>query len=325
LRPRLGNRTTARALNHRNRERKTILKNKQIRRLRNLGVPNFESVADARESQTDLLKCLTRTDIDPVQYADLSDCRTHACGRKTCSDACAFGARRRRLQEILAVYNLLKQTGGPVYEVYFRRPAWERCSGELGTISLSAVKKLNSRILNKLYNPGVVSVGVVKVLPQIDEPTWTVAVHEVIAGANKADLDQVFAGIAYVKQLKPNAVGQAIASVLRRDLDLMDGSPPKASRRAEFYQWTLDMLADARVVRYGCDVRFKKLNKKPRIFRPKAKKKRPYPHWLVRHQFGGPKWANVDPHGSTFDAKNKNKATTIRDPGPEYYDGIGDD
>jgi len=169
---------------------------------------------------------------------------------KHCTDGCAFGARRRRLREILAVHRLLKKTGGPVYEVWFTRPAWAPPSGELRSVSIPSIKKLNGRVLDKLLGPGAVAVGTVKALSDSQEPTWTVQVHEVIAGVDKAELDRVFAGIAYVKALKPQDVGQAIARVLQRDPDVWKGfSPPKAKRRAEFYEWTLNMPIDARVIR----------------------------------------------------------------------------
>ena len=290
----------------------------QLRKLHKLGITEFETKEDARRRQADLLERLKRSQTDRAQYAGLSHCGPSTCGRKHCTDGCAFGARRRRLREILAVYRLLKKTGGPVYEVWFTRPAWARPSGELRSISISAVKKLNGRVLDKLFCPGAVAIGAVKASSDSQEPTWTVQVHEVIAGVDKAELDRVFAGIAYVKALKAQDVGQAIARVLQRDLDVWKGfSPPKAKRRAEFYEWTLNMPVDARVIRYGCDRQFNKLHKKPRTFRLKVRKKRPYPRHLEEHMFGRGKWADVDPHSMTY--KPKSKTARIADSGDDYY------
>jgi hypothetical protein len=293
----------------------------QLRKLHKLGITEFETKEDARRRQADLLERLRRAHVDGARYAGLSHCGPSTCGRKHCTDACAFGARRRRVREILAVHHLLKKTGGPVYEVWFTRPAWARPSGELRSVSIPSIKKLNGRVLDKLFCPGAVAVGTVKASSDSQEPTWTVQVHEVIAGADKPELDRVFAGIAYVKAVKPQDVGQAIARVLQRDPDVWKGfSPPKAKRRAEFYEWTLNMPIDARVIRYGCDRYFNRLHKKPRTIRPKVRKKRPYPYWLVRHQFGGPKWANVDPHSPTFKPKPKPKAVRTVDPDDyDYY------
>jgi hypothetical protein len=297
---------------------------KQLREIAKLGVVDFETEDKACALQADLLERLERADFDPGYYAGLSDCRPDRCGRKHCTDACAFGARRRRLQEILAVHRLLKKTGGPVYEVWFTRPVWERPAGELRSIKIATVKKLNARVLDKLSSPGAVAVGAVKASsPQ--EPTWTVQVHQVIADADKADLDRAFVGIAYVKPLKSHDVAQAIARVLRRDLDVWKGlSAPNTRRRAEFYKWTLNMPVDARVIRYGCDLHFKKFHKKPRTIRPKARKKKPYPYWLQRHMFGQGKWADVDPHSMTY--KPKSKTTRIVDScdDDDYYTRVND-
>jgi hypothetical protein len=290
-----------------------LMSNKnQLRKLHKLGITEFETKEDARRRQADLLERLRRAHVDGARYAGLSHCGPSTCGREHCTDACAFGARRRRLREILAVHRLLKKPGGPVYEVWFAPRAWERPWGGLRSISIPAAKKLNARVLDKLLCPGAVAVGIVKIYSQFQESTWTVEVHELIAGADKVELDRVFAGIAHVKALKPQDVGQAISNVLQRGLDAWKGfSPPKAKRRAEFYKWTLNLPVDARIIRYGCDRHFNKLHKKARIVRPKVRKKRPYPYWLVRHQFGGPKWANVDPHSPTFKPKPKPKPKAV--------------
>jgi hypothetical protein len=290
----------------------------RLRKLCRLGITKFETKEDVRRRQADLLKRLRRAHVDRSLYAGLSDCGPSTCGRKHCTDACAFGARRRRFREILVVDRLLKKTGGPVYEVWVTRRRWERPPGELKSISIPAVKKLNSRVLDKLFSPGAVAVGMVKASSDCSEQTWTIQVHEIIASADKVELDRAFANIAYVKVLKPQDVGQAIARVLQRDLDIWEGvSRPKAKGPAEFYEWTLNLAIDARVIRYGCDPHFNKLHKKPRIFRPKVRKKRPNPYWLVPHQFGGPKWANVDPHSGTFEPKKK--AARVNDSRDDDY------
>jgi hypothetical protein len=295
----------------------------QLRKLRRLGITNFETEHDASRRQADLLKRLSRAHVDGAQYAGLSDCGLSTCGRKHCTDACAFGARRRRLREILAAHRLLKETDGPVYEVWFTQRRWERPSGELRSVSIPSIKKLNGRVLDKLLCPGAVAVGTVKASSDSQEPTWTVQVHEVIAGVDKVELDRVFATIAYVKKLRPQDGGQAIARVLQRDPDVWKGfSPPKAKRRAEFYEWTLNMPIDARVIRYGCDRHFNKLHKKPRICRLKVRKKRPYPRHLEEHMFGRGKWADVDPHSMTY--KPKSKAARTVDSGDDYYTRVDD-
>ena len=62
----------------------------------------------------------------------------------------------------------------------------------------------------------------------------TVLVHELIVGADKADLDRVFAGIPYVKPLNFQDVAQPFPGY-PADFDVWKGlSAPNARRRAEF-------------------------------------------------------------------------------------------
>ena len=119
-------------------EMKNTSVTKRRRGLLALGVSEFETKTDARRLLADLLERLERADFDPGYYAALADCGPSTCGRKRCTDACAFGARRRRLREIVAVHQLLKKTGGPVYEVWFTRPAWARPSGELRSVQITS-------------------------------------------------------------------------------------------------------------------------------------------------------------------------------------------
>jgi hypothetical protein len=179
----------------------------KLGKLGRLGIANFETAADVRRLQADLLKGLERAKIERSQYTALADCGPSTCGRKHCTDACAFGARNRRLREILAVDRLLKKTGGPVYEVWFTWRGWERPPGELRTISIPGVKKFNARVLNKLFSAEAVAVGMIKASADSSEQTWTIQVNEIIAGADKVELNRVFTNIAYVKQLKTKDVG----------------------------------------------------------------------------------------------------------------------
>jgi hypothetical protein len=260
-----------------------------------------------------LLKGLKRAGIEQSQYTALTDCGPTKCGRKHCAEACAFGARRRRLQEILAVYRLIKATGGPVHEVRLTLDRWGRPKGALRRVSIQAARKLNSRALDSLYNPDLVAVGTVKVAVDDQEPCWTVEVHEIVAGADKSDLKRAFANLASIKELTAKDLGQAISEALRRDLQQLQhpfesepsGPFPKANRRAEFYKWVFCMSVGARMIRYGCDRYLNKLAKKPRTIRPKVRKKRRYPRHLEHHMFGGGKWRDVDPHSGTFEPKKK--------------------
>ena len=91
-----------------------------------------------------------------------------------------------------------------------------------------------------------------------------------------------------VRVQKVTELGPAISELPRQDLsgwrlpwrhEIAPPRPTKAQRR-EFYRWLLGMKPDARIIRYGCDRYFNKLEKRARPIRPKVKKKRPYPYWL---------------------------------------------
>ena len=71
---------------------------KRLRRLTMLGITDFVTTKDAQALQTDMLRRLERSKIDPGQYASLTDCHSNHCAYKKCLEACWFGTRHRRLQ-----------------------------------------------------------------------------------------------------------------------------------------------------------------------------------------------------------------------------------
>src|SRR5947208_3523573 len=107
-------------------ERAMNLGKRSIRRLAKLGVEEFETVADARQQQRDIRQRLRRTAAERHRYAGLKNCDAKSCGRTSCSEVCAFGARHNRLQKIPVAYRLLKRHAGPLYEVQVSRAIWSR-------------------------------------------------------------------------------------------------------------------------------------------------------------------------------------------------------
>jgi hypothetical protein len=83
----------------------------QLLRLAKLGVSNFESVEEVQRRQADALDCFASSFVAPHVYAGLSDCRADHCGRVNCIEACWFGTRRRRLEQIPLIYDLLQNSG----------------------------------------------------------------------------------------------------------------------------------------------------------------------------------------------------------------------
>lgn len=276
----------------------------QLRQLRRLGVSNFITKAATKQHQRDLVRRLTNSSMKPRRYSGLAACTAEQCGRRRCSEACWFGNRRRLLQIIPVVYRLLQQTN-PVYEVRVVRGVWARPFGKLNKASIAAANKLNCRALDKLYNPNVIAVGTFKasVTPESSEKQWICEIHEIVAGAvEKEDLERVFTakrhtdGIQTLRVEQVDDLGAAIHAVLTYNLQswqhpFYEGPRYRAKKaqRAEYYRWLLGLLPNARMVRYGCDRYFHRLTKPLRL--PKPKKKRPYPYWLEKYQFGGDWWA----------------------------------
>jgi hypothetical protein len=94
---------------------------KQLRQLAMLGITDFESTKDVRCLQMDMLRRLERSKIDLGQYASLTYCQSNHCAYKKCLEACWFGTRHRRLEEIPDIYHLLQYSKKPLYKVRFVR------------------------------------------------------------------------------------------------------------------------------------------------------------------------------------------------------------
>jgi hypothetical protein len=131
---------------------------KRPRRLTTLGITDFETTKDVEALQTDMLRRLERS-IDSGQDASLTDCQSNHCAYKKCLEACWFGTRHRRLEEIPAIYHLLQNSKKPLYEVRFVRGMWARPAKHLRYAPITAAKKLNGRALDRLFMPTLVAVG----------------------------------------------------------------------------------------------------------------------------------------------------------------------
>ena len=271
--------------------------------------------------QKDMLRRLKRSSVDPDHYAGLANCRLDYCGRVNCLEACCFGTCRRRLAAILAIYKLLQKCDPPLYEVRIARGVWARPFGKLQEASIEAAKQLNRRALDTLHDTRIVAVGTFKAAPAgvvHGWKRWISEIHQIVAGVQQEDLDRIFytqhdRGELRTKRKQsdiPNMVriseitdlGPTISEVIRQDLrgwrhpwqDELDPARPTKAQRREFYAWLFGLDPDARIIRYGCDQYFRKLEKKPRPIRAKVHKKRPYPYWLQRYFFGSHRRDQMD-------------------------------
>jgi hypothetical protein len=285
----------------------------QLKRLAKLGINHFESIGDVERMQKDMLRRLQGSSVDPDHYAGLANCRLDYCGRVNCLEVCCFGTCRRRLTAIPAICDLLQKCNPPLYEVRIIRGVWARPYGKLQEASIEAAKQLNRRALDTLHDTRIVAVGTFKVAPTgivQGWKRWICEIHQIVAGVQQEDFDRIFLtqhdrGELRTKRKQsdiPNMVrvrkitklGPTISKVLRQDLrgwrypwqdEISPQRPTKAQRR-EFYSWLIGLSPDARIIRYGCDQHFHKLEKKSRPIRAKVRKKRPYPHWLEPYMFG---------------------------------------
>lgn len=276
---------------------------REIRHIRKLGISNFETADDVGRRQADLLERLKSNAWFRGLRGPLQRCTAYRCGKTTCVEVCAFADWRRRLQQIPAAYRLISKTNAPAYEVRVVRGIWARPIGDLHDVSIAAAKQLNRRALDSLFIPTLVAAGTFKVSlgPKHLEPHWVCEVHQVVAGANKKELEKAFTAAwakekydSVVRVRKIKNLGQTLSDVFRADLqgwqhpEWPDGTPvkPKKSHREEFYRWLFSLSLGERMIRYGCDRYLNWLKKQPRVIRPKLYKPRPYPFWLTRHMFG---------------------------------------
>jgi hypothetical protein len=273
----------------------------RARQLAKLGIVDFETVATTERRQQDMLRRLERVLSDPGRLAGLADCDKNYCGRVKCAELCQFGTRRRRRKEIPAVHRLLNKSAGPFCEVRVGRGGWAQPVGKLNRVSIAAVKKLNRLALDKLYYPTLIAVGTFKVsvAPKHEGGGWKNEIHVIVSGAKKAELEKVFSSSRnasgnFLRVREVTNLAQAISDVLKRDVQgwrhpyrtEITPDRPKKAQRAEYYKWLLDLSANERVVRYGCDRYFNKLKKKPRLVRVKNPKKRTCPRHLSPYLFG---------------------------------------
>jgi hypothetical protein len=289
-------------LTDRERRRFAEIEKKQLRHLAKLGISNFESKAKAQKRQTDLIARLAETKIDSGYTVGFEDCGPYNCGKVNCSETCAFGTRKRRLKEIIAVHRLMTKVKGPIHEVRVVRGVWRQPAGKLREVSIAAAKKLVRRVLDNLYNPDIIAVGTFKVSVSFADggPFWIAEIHLILAGASKEELENVlcrnrpYRNTNLYGMTQVNNLGQTICEVLRREPQLWQhpannkpsSARPKKRYQAEYYMWALRRRLGARMFRYGCDGYFNPLKKRPRVIRPKTRKKRPYPYWLTPHMFG---------------------------------------
>jgi hypothetical protein len=113
-------------------------------------------------------------------------------------------------------------------------------------------------------------------------------IHQIVAvAAEQAEIEAVLltgrVNVAVSNRVlvtKIDNLEQAVSDVFRRDLQSWrnawrpEETPETLTKkhRREFYEWLLNLRPGERIIRYGCDRLFQKLDKPPRKFRLLPKK-----------------------------------------------------
>jgi hypothetical protein len=319
----------------------------QLARIKKLGISNFETVKNVQRLQTDMLARLERSSVDPDRYAGLGDCRADYCGRVNCLEACWFGALNRRISDVPGAFRLLQNARPPFHEVRISRALWSRPFGKLNEASIAAAKQLNGRRLDSLLNRQmVVAVGSFKVAPSPPHDTkrWICEIHQVVAGALKHELERALSTREYrgeirTKLLNPfedylrvkeiQDLGPVVSEVLRCDLSgwqhpwrhEIPPEPPTKAQRREFYGWLLDLSPRARLIRYGCDRYFQKLEKgPPKPPPPKRPSRRP--PLPEGNYFGSNEryWRGTDPNCANYIGGGQKPPPRMHDRLRKYFE-----
>jgi hypothetical protein len=264
--------------------------------------------------QQDMLACLRKSGQDPISYAGLAYCTPKSCGRVGCSEACAYGSARRQRHAVPRIKALLAHQPEPLYEVCVARPFWVReFGGLIGCNDIQSAKQLVRRVLDNLYDNTLIAVGTYKTTPF---GCWVGGVHLIVAAHDKEALIEGFSAVrpgklADVRVESIQDIDSAIKDMMNCDL------PQKHPRftegrvlrdqRTEFFSWLATLDVDARLILYGCNREFNKIERPPRIKPPKISKPRPNPVWLERYKFGhGEYWDDrPNPWEAGFTAKPK--------------------
>jgi len=281
---------------------------KILRRMAELGIADFETLADVERQQKKFIRNLRASSITPSQCAGFEGCNETICGRRKCSEVCRFAAYDRRVKHIAAAHKLITQCGEPIFEMRIARGCWVRHIGDLGEVSIGAAKQLNRRSLDSLHNSNLVAVGAFKVGPGnlYVEDLWVAEIHQLVAGGDMAieNIKAAFSAMNFppmgisdypdvIWTKKVENVGQVLSNIfdyrLRPYKDPRETGvywPAKLTMALwdEYYRWRLPLPANLCLIRYGCDRYFNKLDKEPRKIR--VPKKRKYPEWLIPYMFG---------------------------------------
>jgi hypothetical protein len=250
--------------------------------LAKLKISELSSLAHVEAKQKKMLRLVRRFGIDPLSYVGLEYCSPDHCGRVNCSEACWFGALRRRIPEVLAIRRLMEQHERPLYRIIAWKPDWGCPSGWLHHITPGTAKALMTRVFNSMCSMSVTAVGTFNMVAvgMGTKPRFLAELHVIVGGATKEELESAFRPVqpdASVRISKVEDTNRVIDEVTTRNFprlwEPLD-NPPEPAQLAEFYAWLAEMKIGARIFRYGCDENFDLITFRKITINPKVKKER---------------------------------------------------
>lgn len=242
-------------------------------KLEALGIPDFETRAQAQKRQELMLRRLSQTARNGT-LGGLEDCCAKHCAMEPCRDGCHFAARRLRLQLLPQAFTLLDGHGGLLKSVTMVHPGWA-ASDDAGPAAcpMQAAKQWVRRRLRAVN--GLVSVGSWEVCLNLEldgTRHWAGQIHLVTGGASTAELKQALSVsrkhvAAHAKPLKVQEVdnlgrqlGYAVKRFAEQRVAYIDGQgrknrrhlPLKAADQARFDAWLCDLTVGERLFLVGC-------------------------------------------------------------------------
>ena len=255
----------------------------QLERMAELGLPDFERVADCLHRQHDMLRRLVACGW-PDLVGNLAGCTIDFCAEPHCKEGCHLGSRRRRYETVTTAATLMEGCS-PYYEVTIVHPAWRQPVGHLRDMNINGMGQWNYRVLAGMGGDNIKAVGIREAtLNRERDGTvhWAGEIQQIVAGASKLALKEAF-GLAipdhyrrpYDKPVMVNEVpclgrklGYAQKHWVEQRVAYLDPRtgrqgrnhlPPKDQDWAEHDAWLLSLPLGARTIAYGCGRRGQKL------------------------------------------------------------------
>lgn len=250
------------------------LEQKQIKRMSELNIPDFETFAQSSKRQEQMFTRLDRLGVDTSEWENIKTCEPDYCGREGCSAGCYYGVREQRLNLIVNAFERISALDVPVCEVSIVHPNWTRPVGCLNEIPIKNAQQWNYRRLAEL-DKECLAIGSFEVCvnEELDgSEHWAGQIHEITAGPSKSELDKVLKirskklpkGAKPIRVRPIENLGRQLGYALKRLVELrrayinqrtgrqgQNHLPPCNEHWAEHDRWLLDIPVTARTIKYG--------------------------------------------------------------------------